>query len=235
MGFILVLSYMIRFNMMPDFIPVKGKPVDCYVFHDHIKHNTFMAFTAFATAVLARFAKTDKARILWAGFSFLALINVLFMVNGRTGHLIVLVLIPYYFFSWSSRKSIAALFITCLCMGLLIWIYPSNPLSARARLAVKEIKTWHYGKPASDKSSSGLRLEYYTNSLKLIKQNPVIGTGTGSFKASYSELIKGTGFNQSDNPHNDFLMTGVQFGLLGILVLLFFFFHPMEICRSHKK
>mgnify|MGYP000845357911 CR=1 FL=1 len=223
MGIILLLSYLIRVSMVPDFIPVKGNPFDCYVFHDHIKHNTFMAFTVFVTAVLARSAKTLKARLLWTGFSFLALINVLFMVNGRTGHLISLVLFMYYFFSWSNRKSIVIASIICLCMGLSLWVYPSNPLLTRARIAVNEIRAWNHGEPASWTSSSGLRLEFYTNSLKLIRKSPFIGTGTGSFQTSYSKLIKGTQFHQSDNPHNDFLMAGAQFGLVGILVLLSFF------------
>ncbi len=235
MGLVLVLSYLIRISMVPHFIPVKGNPLDCYVFHDHIKHNTFMAFTVFVTAVLTKSAKTLKARFLWSGFSCLALINVLFMVNGRTGHLIILILFTYYFFSWSSRKSVAAFFITCLCVGLLIWIYPSNPLLTRARIAINEIKAWNYGEPASVSSSSGLRLELYTNSLKLIKKKPFIGTGTGSFQTAYSELIKGTRFNQSDNPHNEFFMAGVQFGLVGILILLCFFITQWWYAASLKK
>lgn len=235
MGMILVLSYLIRINMVPDFIPVKGNPRDCYVFHDHIKHNTFMAVTAFVAAVLTRSAKTLKARILWSGFSFLALINVLFMVNGRTGHLIIIILLVYYFLSWSSRKSIAASAIICLFMGLVLWIYPSNPLLKRAHIAVDQIKAWNYGEPASKSSSSGLRLEFYTNSLKLIKKSPLIGTGTGSFQASYSELIKGTRFNRSDNPHNEFLMAGVQFGLVGILALLCFFIIQWWYAASLQK
>ncbi|WP_246293757.1 O-antigen ligase family protein [Desulfobacter latus] len=235
MGLVLILSYLIRMSMVPGFIPVKGTPLNCYVFHDHIKHNTFMAFTVFVTAVLAGSSKTLKAQVLWTGVSFLSLINVLFMVNGRTGHLIVLILLVYYFFSWSSRKSIVVLSIICICMGLLLWIYPSNSLLTRARIAVNEIKAWKYGEPASNISSSGLRLEFYTNSLKLIKKSPFIGTGTGSFKSSYSELIKDTGFNRSDNPHNEFLMAGVQFGLVGILVLLSFFITQWWYAASLQK
>lgn len=224
MGIVLVLSYLIRINMVPGFIPVKGNPLDCCVFHDHIKHNTFMAFTAFVAAVLSKSSKTPKARILWAGFSCLAVINVLFMVEGRTGHLIILFLFMYFLGSWSSRKQVvASVVIIALSIGLVLWSYPSNPLMTRARIAVEEIKAWHYGKPSKETSSSGLRLEFYTNSLKLIKNHPFIGTGTGSFKSSYAELIKGTGFNRTDNPHNEFLMAGVHFGLVGILMLLYFF------------
>lgn len=235
MGLVLVLSYLTRISMVPGFIPVKGNPLDCYVFHDHIKHNTFMAFTVFVTAVMARSASTLKAQFLWAGFSCLALINVLFMVNGRTGHLIILVLFVYYLFSWSSRKSIAAFAVTGLAMGLILWIYPSNPLLTRTCIAVNEIRAWHYGEPTKSSSSSGLRLEFYTNSFKLIKRNPFIGTGTGSFQAAYAELIKGTRFNQSDNPHNEFLMAGVQFGLVGILVLLSFFITQWWYAASLKR
>lgn len=86
---------------------------------------------------------------------------------------------------------------------------------------IKEIKAWNYGEFAT--TSSGKRLEFYLNSLKIIKKNPFLGTGTGSFKKSYYEITEQTGLNKTDNCHNDYLIIIVQFGIVGFLALLGFF------------
>jgi O-antigen ligase len=66
-------------------------------------------------------------------------------------------------------------------------------------------------------------LDFYVNSLKIIKENPVIGTGTGSFKDTYNRFVAKTEMKPTSNPHNEYLMITVQFGLVGLLVLLGFF------------
>lgn len=223
MAITLFLSYFLWVDMLPGFIPVKGGPQDCSIFHDRIKQNIFMACTAFIAAVWARTAIESKKKFLWGIFSFLAIFNVFFMVQGKTGHLILIVLIIYYFISWDRLKSVITGALIILCLGVFAWYNPSNAIFLRTRTAIEEIREWKYGKPAYVYSSSGLRLEFFFNSLKLIKNNPVFGTGTGSYKSSYNELIKNTGMNPSDNPHNDYLMTTVQFGFVGLSLLLGFF------------
>jgi O-antigen ligase len=59
--------------------------------------------------------------------------------------------------------------------------------------------------------------------LKLIRENPFIGTGTGSFEAVYSRWVSHTQMIPTDNPHNEYLMISVQFGIAGLLLLLGFF------------
>lgn len=224
MAVVLVLSWLLWLDILPGFIPVKGDADNCVVFHDHIKHNIFMVFAAFLAGVLAR--KPGVGRMqqgMWAIFSMAALFNVLFMVAGRTGHVIAMVLLVYYFLTWNRSRSLVAGMLVLLLLGTFAWIHPSNPLFSRARTAIEEVKEWHYAEPADITSSSGLRLEWMVSSLKMIQENPLIGTGTGSFQASYDRFITGTSITRTDNPHNEYLMTTVQFGLVGLLVLLAFF------------
>jgi O-antigen ligase len=63
-------------------------------------------------------------------------------------------------------------------------------------------------------NSLGLRVEFAHNTLKIIEQAPVLGHGTGSFRANYD------GGRASHNPHNDFLWLWSEVGLLGPLGLL---------------
>jgi O-antigen ligase len=224
MAGILFLSGLLWLNLLPPMGFVKGDPSNAVIFHDHIKHNIFMAFTAYAAAVQARKPGAGKVqRCLWALFSLLALFNVLFMVAGRTGHVIAAVLGVYYFFTWDRKRSLVAGGVVLILLGAFAWFNPSNPLFSRAQTAIEEVREWDYGKPADITSSSGLRLEWFFNSLQIIRQNPVLGTGTGSFKATYGRFVEGTRMIPTDNPHNEYLMTAVQFGFMGLLVLLIFF------------
>jgi len=224
MGITLVLSCLLWMDRLPGFIPVKGNPLDSYVFLNHIAQNLFMAYMAFLAAVRARDAGSKYGqRILWAGFSLLALVNVFFMVGGMTGHLVAGVLFLYFFLSWDRNKSLIAAGSVLLILVGFAWMNPSNSIFLRSQRMIEEIKAWEYGKKASSQSSSGLRLEFYTNTVKIIKENPVWGTGTGGFENAYKQLMEKTGMNPSDNPHNEYLMTTAQFGFAGLAALLGFF------------
>lgn len=224
MAFILVLSYLFWLNLLPDFFPVKmsRQSHNFVIFHDHIKQNNFMAFFFFIAAVRGFFEKKWKNKILFWALSFLAFFNVLYLVQGKTGKVIAIVLF-FYFLSIMGRKKQIVLVLTFL-LGLgSIWMAMPKSDYNRVRIAADEIKAWKYGTPADSRSSSGLRLEWYTNTVKLIAKNPMIGTGTGSFQQVYNEFIKTTQMSRTDNPHNDFLMTAVQFGTIGLIIFICFF------------
>lgn len=223
MLFVLILSCGLWLGLLPDYISVTGHPEDNTVFFRRITQNIFMAFTAFTFAVWARFTDDIKRKWLYFGLSFLALVNVFFMVPGRTGHLVMLVLMGYFVFTWRSRNTVIAAVAAIVMIGGTMMIHPSNPLVTRAVEVIEQVREWEYGRPASDVSSSGLRLEFYTNSLKLIKKNPVAGTGTGSFEKTYYDAFHALKMNKVDNPHNDYLMISVQFGIIGLLALLLLF------------
>lgn len=52
-------------------------------------------------------------------------------------------------------------------------------------------------------------------------EKPWLGHGTGSFAKEYQRIAQGEPFI-TKNPHNEFLMIGVQLGLIGLLVYLGF-------------
>lgn len=224
MGITLLLSCLLWMDRLPGFIPVKGNPMDSNIFLNHIAQNLFMAYMAFLAALRARDAGSKYGqRILWAVFSLLALVNVLFMVGGMTGHLVAGVLFLYFFLSWDRNKSLIAAGSLLFILAGFAWMNPSNSIFLRTQGMIEEIKAWEYGKKASGQSSSGLRLEFYTNTVKIIKENPVWGTGTGGFENAYRQLTEKTGMNPTDNPHNEYLMTTAQFGFAGLAALLGFF------------
>lgn len=191
---------------------------DSGVFKDHIFTGFLLAFTSYCLAVLA-FSIKSAWRWLFAVLFFAAVYNVLFINLGRSGYVVLfslLLLLAWQQFAW--KGLLAGLLISFFLCGSLLFL-PAN-FKERFNLAHSEITQFKHG---NFDTSVGLRLEFYHNSLKLFKEHPWIGTGTGSFTQDYLAVAKNKHF-ATQNPHNEYLNMAVQFGLLGILILLGLFF-----------
>ena len=64
----------------------------------------------------------------------------------------------------------------------------------------------------------------------MISNNPVIGSGTGSYAIEYNQINQDLS-ESTTNPHNEYINIGVQFGIVGLLLLLVFFSIPFWYSR----
>jgi len=204
---LLVISYAIFFSLIPS--ERFGHSV---VYH--ITHSLFMAILAFWC--LQRTFDSRQYRYLWLTLFLLATVNLLYIAPGRTGMLIYFALVTLTFFqrlSW--QKSLAAMSIAALVVG--ITFFTSSNFSTRVKEAVDEVQSYQ---AESSRTSLGMRFDWWLNSVELIRQKPAFGHGTGSFKAVQTALIAGTDTQVTDNPHNEYLLIGVQTGIFGLLLFL---------------
>ncbi len=54
----------------------------------------------------------------------------------------------------------------------------------------------------------------------IIKAHPLFGVGTGGFAFAYAAQVKGTGMRPASQPENQYLLTAVQLGGMGLIALL---------------
>lgn len=191
---------------------------DSGVFKDHIFTGFLLAFTSYCFAVLA-FSIKNAWRWLFVVLFLLAVYDVLFINLGRSGYVVLfslLLLLSWQRFDW--RGLLAGLMILIFLCGSLLFL-PAN-FKERFNRAHSEITQYAHG---DLNTSVGLRLEFYHNSFKLFKEHPWIGTGTGSFTQDYLAIDQNKLF-ATQNPHNEYLNIAVQFGVLGVFVLLGMFF-----------
>lgn len=214
----LALSYLLWLGLLPKWEIVKGEAANPTIFKLHITHNLFMAFTAFVCAVQARYASTPRQRGIWAILALLATINVLFMVQGRTGHLVLLVLLVYMGVAWLRWRGFAIALATIGVLAMLAYTLPSTSLHQRAVLAYHEFSASQSNVAAT--TSVGQRIEFYRNTLEVVRQRPFLGAGTGGFKQAYADQVRGTDQVATHNPHNEYLMVTTQLGLVGFTLLL---------------
>jgi O-antigen ligase len=69
----------------------------------------------------------------------------------------------------------------------------------------------------------GERLEFYHNTLAVIRDHPILGVGTGGLVHVYAAKVQGTDMLPTRNPHNQYLLTTAEVGLVGLALLLFLF------------
>jgi O-antigen ligase len=172
-----------------------------------------MAYSAFALACLAR-GELNKARrgLLYAA-AFLALFNVIFLVQGRTGYLVAGLLFIFLFFERTGWKSLAigAVALAVLTGGA---FFGSTSFRDAVNRGITEYSQWRPDLPADN--SIGWRLEFYSNTLRMIQDRPIAGVGTGGFPVAYAERVKDTGRVNPGHPHNEYLLMTAQLGVFGL-------------------
>jgi O-antigen ligase len=213
----LALSYLIFFHFLPNYLGMKTGPIrPGTVQITSIAQNLFMAFTAFVLATKARFADKLSLRVVFGALSLLAAINVLFMVPSKTGQLVLVLLLGYYLFDWLRWKGMIVAGLMIVLVAGLLYRMPTNTVHIRLSELIQEYGQWQPDRAVSIVSATGLRMEFYYNSLKIIRENPLFGVGTGGFHRAYRRQIGNTQMVVTDNPHNQYLLTGVELGLVGL-------------------
>ncbi len=224
---VLLLSYLISFGVLPGYGLFKGYRNDAVVFKSHITHNLLVGFSAFAFATLARIAGSPRRRMLWIALAVMAAFNVLFMVEGRTGYLVLGVLFVYFFVEWLRWKG----FVIAIVGGSLLVVsafYLSDVFHARMSDTAADFHKWRSGE-ISEEGGLGLRLEWYQNSLAILRDSPVVGVGTGGFAPAFAEKVKNSRVPATSNPHNEYLLIATQLGLVGLAVLLYLFYTQLRL------
>ena len=230
----LVLSYMVGLKILPvmhwmDRLAEISNPA---IFHSHITQNNLMAFAIFLSLLEWRDAKTSSKRYLWFGFALLASFNVLFMVQGRTGYLILVILLGW--FIWRTLvlrlsqqgKRLQWQYGLIAMIGFILVILMAYQTSSRLHDRVERVLTEYQAwTPNQGKDNSTAdRLDYYSNTLQIVLKHPLIGIGTGGFPAAFAQQVEGTEIIRTNNPHNEYLLISAQIGLVGLLLLLYLFY-----------
>lgn len=188
------------------------------VFHGHILHNAFLAVAAiFCLWRILEPNLNRKAKIWFLIAYLICFIDVMFIVNGRTGQLMLLAMSAFLFVYRFRLKGAMAL------VALSIIVTPLLYFSPMVQKGIKDYRSDSQKyENGNSMTSVGLRYEFHQKSTELIKMAPVIGYGTGSFSSVYKNYTKFTGVRATTNPHCDWLWIGVETGGLGIAMYALF-------------
>lgn len=203
-----------------------GEPTACSqlnscVFKKHTTHNVMMAFGALLFAVFSWKSQDKWMRWGWGGAAVLAVSNVLLMVQGRTGYVVLAGLAMLVFhvrFGW--RGMLAALVVLCVAFSSVYQV--SSSFRQRVEVTTAGITQWD-PKVAVVEDSIGWRLEYAYHTVEIIQDHPLVGVGTGGFVQSYRDRTQQAGLDVPPHPHNQYLFIMAQVGIGGLGLLLWLF------------
>lgn len=221
MALSLAWSYLIALGWAPDGWLHGRAPGEAAAFKHRITHNLLMAFAAFLFALQARTSTSPRVRGAFILLALLAVYNIVFMVGGRSGYVVLAALMAYFFFDWLRWKGLAAFALAGMLVGSAAF-FVSDEFRSRVVQGMEGYSAWDAG-GVTETNSVGIRMDFYRNTLHIIETQPLTGVGTGGFERAYSERVAGTAMVPTSNPHNQYLLVTAQVGIGGLVLLLALF------------
>lgn len=157
---------------------------------------------------------------LIAGAIALFVFNVFYVSTSRSGYValpVALVSSLLIFYGYKKLPHIIAL----LAILLVTVLLSSNTLQQRIKLGLEEKTNY---RTSENTTSIGIRVIFVENTVELIKQQPLFGYGTSSFKPTYAPYAASKhndwrGGSTTD-PHNQYLFIWLENGIIGVLLFL---------------
>lgn len=154
--------------------------------------------------------------------ALMALLNVFFMLIGRSGHVVAIALLSIAIM-WELPKRYRAVVVVLPFLLALGLFFSSEKIRERVTQVGTEVHA--YSPDAANATSSGLRLVFWHSAVQMISQRPLAGFGVGSWSTEFNQLRREKNPTHVDidgngNPHQEYLLWGVQLGIPGVLLIL---------------
>lgn len=221
-GVAVLASFSMRLGGLPP-----GPPEQEWApFTGRIAYGFFLGYAIYLMLHHAMRAETSKGKILWLGFAVASSFDLLYLVSGRTGHMVFIVLLALFLWQYRERlKKYWLAILLLLATAFSVVIVTSPAIQSRS----DDIQLANTNPEAS---SIGLRLIFWQTSLRIIADNPFLGGGTGSFAPEFTAHAGKYAGLKADNPHNEYLLITAQLGLFGLLCFLWLLYSQFKLSRQ---
>ncbi|WP_426110376.1 O-antigen ligase family protein [Massilia sp. PWRC2] len=223
LGVLLASIYLTSVGLMPSsslgWWRVSADTRDAFVFRNHISIGILLGFASSAALLIASHARRTSSRVLALAAAVLAALPIMFLSQGRTGFVVLLVgLITVFLLRVRLTPLRVVVALAALTLAALAVYATSANVKSRTDDMINEI--------AHDKvqSPNGLRVSFIAVGLRAFAAHPLIGVGTGGFAEVYAPTAKRNWPAGSElalarhQPHSEFMLVAVQLGALGLLV-----------------
>lgn len=207
----------------------QGWHVTHHVFGDYITQNIMMAFMVLVALVRMLHATTVWRRLGWAAVSLLASVSITHLSEGRTGYLLLCVMLAVFVFAALRGRSMwfAAILGACLTAGVLV---SSDLVRERVVLAYTEVVRANEEKA----TSIGNRVYLYRITPLLAAEEPLLGHGTGAYHSQicrFVDIPEGCHGWITWHPHNQFLFFAADHGIPGFAAYIFLLLGMVWLAR----
>ena len=197
-----IVSYLVWFEIIPPFN--KASVGDPTPFMDHISYNPILTLAI-----------------------YLVYYNM-FITGGRAGQVMYFAMLIILFFQFFNNEKIKPIFAVLVIIPLIFFAAYQSSHIFHQRVNDAIINTIDYD--PYEKNSVGERITFSINSWEVIKENPIIGIGTGDFPSEYKKInqINTPLMSSTTNPHNMYILITMQLGLIGLASMLSIFYYQIQ-------
>jgi O-antigen ligase len=162
--------------------------------------------------------KARAKSVLLVGLALIFLGNIVFVALGRTSLVVIAVLFVLFGLKHFERRALAVFIAAGVGLAAVAWS-TSPYLRFRVMHIVEDLEGSHAD---ANETSAGARLGFWKMSVKIVRDAPIFGHGTGSTQAmlAQSAAADPTAPTDATNPHNQVLATAIPLGLFGVALLL---------------
>lgn len=163
---------------------------------------------------------------LGAAAALLALTNALLLLEGRTGYLVALTSLTLgLMWAMPRRFRLATMVVAPLAVLLGLFLV-SAQVQERVTKIVRESVNYSKSQQVAAQDSSGWRLNAWRRSLQAIEAKPLNGHGVGAWTPAVKQFEESKlaialfGEGNHSNPHQEYLLWGVELGVGGLLLIV---------------
>ena len=230
-------SYGIFFELLPLY---RGATlIDPIPLMSHANYTPFLTIAIYFLSYYVLFDQSNnKLKKLTYSFFIITMSINIFITGGRAGQVMYFAMLVVLVFQYFPKNIFKAFLISSIIVAVTSSTFYINSkiFSDRVDIAVKELSDYKN----HTHSSTGFRISAAINSWTIIKENPVIGVGTGDYK---NEFIKASIKNEFGlentlmiyNPHNMYVLILVQFGFVGLMAMLYMFYAQIRIAVNSNE
>ena len=214
-------------NPIHDYISIisSDSPISAFLKYNY--HNILLSFSS-----LLAFALFTKSQSKYSSLYLILIIIYslsIFSEAGRAGQLTFNLFFIFYMIYFLNKRILYSVAIMCFLITINFSSY-KNSVVYKYRVDTLKHIVENNGQKKNPKSvEKDIRYLFTGESLKLIKQKPIFGHGTGSFSAVFKEnVLSDYDFIKHKTPHNNFLYILFEIGLLGFVVFLLLFYYQVK-------
>jgi len=223
-----IVSYLVWFEVIGEF--KNAQTHDPTPFMSHVSYNPILAFAIYLVLHEIFFNKElSKFKFFWFSFFALTMTFNMFITVGRAGQVMFFAMLAILIFQiFGNERLKSLLLIAILIPGIFFTAYKTSPdFQDRVDIVIIEILQLSDDFP----TSIAKRIYFNKNSFEVIKQNPIIGVGTGDFPTEYKKIneINTPKMPNTTNPHNMYTLITMQLGLIGLVSMLSIFYYQIKL------
>ena len=203
-------------------------------FLNHIHYGVLLAFVVMLLGQRVLYSNTSKIMKVFMSLFVLSATTNIFITGGRTGYITFLLLLLFLGVSYLRKY-----FILLMLAGGLVFggAYSFSPIfKANVKRTQNSVSSL-FNKEASFNTSIGTRIGLFYYGSKIIKQNPIIGIGSGDSMDEIKKITpkKWQEIHRQPHEHNQFLSVFVKLGIVGLLIFLNVYYQIFRYKQDDKE